>query len=163
MKLLLTRDVAHLGIVGDEVDVANGYARNYLLPQGLAVAPTENNLRMIAQHRKKADQERKLRRDAMVQAAERINGVDVTIHAAANEEGVLYGSVGAREVASALREEGHIVDASNIELHEPIRRLDSVSVPVKLSEDITAEVKVWVVRSHATPGAPDEEEGEATE
>ncbi len=151
MKLLLMKDVAHLGIVGDEVEVTGGYARNYLLPHGLAVEPTERNLRLIAHERKKAAEQRRLRHEELVKASERINGVEVTIHAAANEEGVLYGSVGPREIASALRDEGHAVDASHVGLHEPIRRLDSVAVPVKLAEGVEAEVKVWVVRSHATP------------
>ena len=81
----------------------------------------------------------------------------MTIAAAANEEGVLYGSVGPREIAAALREEGHEVEPANVNLHAPIRRLDNVAVEVTLGEGITAEVKVWVVRSKGT--GMDTEEG----
>lgn len=156
MKLLLTRDIPRLGIVGDVVDVSAGYARNFLLPKKLATQATPANMRALAEERAHAEERRRVARDLMARAAERLNEVEVTISAAANDEGVLYGSVGPREISAALRDEGHEVDASHIELREPIRRLDKVSVMVKFTSDITAEVKVWVVRSQATPEAEDE-------
>ncbi|MCP4250791.1 MAG: 50S ribosomal protein L9 [bacterium] len=156
MKLLLRKDIAKLGIVGDVVDVSDGYGRNYLLPQNLATQPTDANMRALAEERKQAEERRRARREAQEAAAARLREVEVTIAAAANEEGVLYGSVGPREVASALRDEGHEVDAASINLHTPIRRLDNVVVEVTLGEDIQAEVKVWVVRSK---GSPEDEEG----
>ena len=161
MELLLKRDVPHVGIVGDVVHVKPGYARNYLLPQDIATQATEANIRGLAEERLKAEERRRLAHDALVQAAERLRDIEVTITAAANDEGVLYGSVGAREVAAALRDEGHTIDASNIDLHEPIRRLDNITVVVRFGDDITTEVKVWVVRSQATPEhAEDAEEGD---
>ena len=158
MKLLLRKDIAKLGIVGDVVEVADGYARNYLLPQRLAAEPTEANIRALAEERKEAEARRRSLREAQMFLAETLRTVEVTIAAAANEEGVLYGSVGPREIAAALREEGHEVEAANINLHAPIRHLDNVAVEVTLGEDITAEVKVWVVRSKGT--AMDTEEGQ---
>lgn len=158
MELLLKRDVPKLGIVGDVVQVSPGYARNYLLPQDIATQATEANIRGLAEERLKAEQRRRLAREALVQAAERLRDVEVTIAAAANDEGVLYGSVGSREVAAALRDEGHTVDASCIDLHDPIRRLDNITVTVRFGDDITSEVKVWVVRSQATPESPDDED-----
>lgn len=157
MKLLLTKDIARVGIVGDVVDVSPGYARNYLLPQRLATAATAANMRALAEERKRAEERRRQAHEAMARAAERLRDVEVTIAAAANEEGVLYGSVGPREIAAALRDEGHDVETGAIQLHEPIRRLDKVEVVVRFTDDITTEVKVWVVRSQATPGADDEE------
>ena len=153
MKLLLRKDIAKLGIVGDVVEVADGYARNYLLPQRLAAEPTEANIRALAEERKKAEARRRSVREAQMFLAETLRTVEV-----ANEEGVLYGSVGPREIAAALREEGHEVEAANVNLHAPIRHLDNVAVEVTLGEDITAEVKVWVVRSKGT--AMDTEEGQ---
>ena len=160
MKLLLKRDIAHLGIVGDVVDVTAGYGRNYLLPQGLATEATEENMRTLAEERKQAEERRRLEWEALGRKADRLRDVEVTIAAAANEEGVLYGSVGPREIATALREEGHEVDASHVELREPIRRLDNITVTVKFLEDIEADVKVWVVRSQGTPRAEEEEEAD---
>ncbi len=150
MKLLLKKDIPHLGIVGDIVDVSTGYGRNYLLPQHLAVAATKSNMKMLAEERKKAEERRRLRIEAMTAQAEKLRDVEVTISAAANAEGVLYGSVGPREIASALRDEGHDVDPSCVLLADPIRRVDTVTATVRFTEDIKAEVKVWVVRSQAS-------------
>ncbi len=158
MKLLLTRDIPHLGIVGDVVEVSAGYARNYLLPQRLATQSTPGNMRALTEERKRAEQRRREAHEALVRAAERLRDVEVTVAAAANEEGVLYGSVGPREIAAALREEGHDVEASHIELHETIRRLDKVEVAVKFAGDITSQVKVWVVRSEGTPLESEDDE-----
>ena len=159
MKLLLTKDVTKLGIVGDVVEVSAGYARNYLLPQRLATQPTEANMRALAEDRAKAEERRRRARVALQEQAERLADVEVTIAAPANEEGVLYGSVGPREIAAALREEGHGVDASCIDLRNPIRRLDNVLVDVVLAEDINTKVKVWVVRSGAAEDGEDDETG----
>lgn len=150
MKLLLTRDVTKLGIVGDVVEVSAGYARNFLLPNRLATQPTNANVRALADERKRAEERRRLAHEAMKTAAEKLADVEVTIAAAANKEGVLYGSVGPREIAAALRDEGHEVDVASIRLHNPIRRLDNVLVDVIFGEDIRASVKVWVVRSGAS-------------
>ncbi len=158
MKLLLTKDISHLGIVGDVVDVSAGYARNYLLPERLATQATTANMRALAEERKLAEERRRVAREGMMNAASRLRDVEVTIAAAANEEGVLYGSVGPREIASALRDEGHDVDASKISLEDNIRRLDKVTATVRFLDDITAEVKVWVVRSQATPATEDDDD-----
>jgi large subunit ribosomal protein L9 len=146
MKLLLRRDITKLGLAGDVVEVSQGYARNYLLPQRLAVEPTKANMRQIEEDKKRAAAERQARRDAMVRAASRLTNVEVMIHAAANPEGHLYGSVGPREIAAALRDEGHEVETSHVELHETIRDLGNRIVPVVFADDIRAEVKVWVVQ-----------------
>lgn len=146
MKLLLRKNIGKLGIVGDIVDVAEGYGRNYLLPQGLATAPTDANIRALAEARKAAEAEQAVRRAELAAASERLHSTEVTIRARANEDGVLYGSVGRREIAEALNAEGHEVTPEHVDLKEPIRHLDNVVVPVKLSEDLMAEVKVWVVR-----------------
>jgi large subunit ribosomal protein L9 len=158
MKLLLRKNVTKLGIVGDIVEVADGYARNYLLPQGVAIQPTEANIRALAEARRIAEKEREERRAALRAMADRIEGIEVTVAARANEEGVLYGSVGKKEIAAALSAEGHDVTEEQVLLKEPIRRLDNVSVDVELTEDVKAAVKVWVVRER-----PKGEEGEEAE
>ncbi len=156
MKLLLTKDIETLGMVGDVVDVSAGYARNFLLPQHLAIEPTETNFRALAEDRKRAEERRRTEREARLALAEKLNAVEVTIAAAANPDGVLYGSVGPREISAALQDEGYPIEPSNVNLHTPIRRLDNVAVEIRLGEDIKAEVKVWVVRSK---GSEEDEEG----
>jgi large subunit ribosomal protein L9 len=157
MKLLLCKNVDRLGIVGDIVDVSAGYGRNYLVPQGLATEPTEANIRALAEARRAAELERVRHREQLEALARRLEDVEVTVRARANEEGVLYGSVGSREISAALVEEGHPILPDQIALESPIRHLDNVAVDVKLAEDLRATVKVWVVRAKTDDGIDDEE------
>ncbi len=156
MKLLLRRDIPKVGLAGEVVEVKEGYARNYLIPHHLGVEPTKANLKMVEEDKRRAEEERKLHRSRLEERAQRMHNVEVTIAAACNAEGHLYGSVGPREIAAALRDEGHEVEAKQIHLHEPIKRLDTVAVPVVFADDLTVEVKVWVVRETAA-GDLDEE------
>jgi len=149
MKLLLCKNIENVGIVGDIVNVSSGYARNYLVPHHLATEPTKANMRKLAEARKAAEQEIALKRKQLEAAAQRLEGAEVTVRARANEEGVLYGSVGRREIAAALLDEGHPVKPDHVMLHEPIRRLDNVAVEVRLAADLISTVKVWVVREKA--------------
>ncbi|MFQ5494387.1 MAG: 50S ribosomal protein L9 [Phycisphaerae bacterium] len=162
MKLLLCKNISTLGIVGDIVNVAPGYGRNYLVPQGLATEPTKANERKLAEARRLAEEERIHNRRLLETLAERLEGVEVTVRARANEDGVLYGSVGAREIAAALSDEGYPVALDQVVLESPIRHLDNVAVAVKLGEDLRSTVKVWVVRDK-TQTDDDEAEGGATE
>ena len=156
MKLLLRKDIPRLGLCGDVVEVSAGYARNYLLPHHLAMPPTPGNLKRIEEEKKIAAALRAQRRAELEATAKRLEGVEVTIAAAANREGTLYGSVGPREVAAALREEGHAVEAAQVHMPEPIRVLDTRTVTVQFAEDIATEVKVWVVREKGADFEDDE-------
>jgi large subunit ribosomal protein L9 len=155
MKLLLCKNVDHLGIVGDVVVVSPGYARNYLLPYGLATEPTQANMRRLAEARKQAELERIRQREVLESVAARLKDAEVTIHARANEDGVLYGSVGKKEIAAALMAEGFPIKPEHVVLDPPIRHLDNVSVDIRLAADLRTPVKVWVVREKSA-----EEEGE---
>ena len=152
MKLLLCKNIQSLGIVGDVVEVSSGYARNYLLPRRLATEPTKTNVRRLAEARKVAEHELALLRIQLESVAKRLDGAEVTVRARANEEGVLYGSVGKREIAHALAEEGHQVTPEQVVLSTPIRRLDNVAVEVRLDHDLRSTVKVWVVREKTDEG-----------
>lgn len=158
MKLLLCKTIDTLGIVGDIVNVAAGYGRNYLLPNGLATAPTEGNIRMLREARKQAESERIRNRKLLEEFSNRLEGVEVTVRARANEDGVLYGSVGAREIAEALHEEGHPVDMKQVIIESPIRHLDSVAVEIRLGEDLRSDIKVWVVREKTEDDGEDPED-----
>jgi len=146
MKLLLRRDIPNVGLAGDVVDVKEGYARNFLIPQHMAMEPTKANMKAIEEDKKQAEQERKRRRLALEQQAEKMRHVEVTIASACNPEGRLYGSVGPREIAAALRDEGHDVEPKQVQLHEPLRQLDTIAVPVVFADDLSVDVKVWIVR-----------------
>lgn len=156
MKLLLTKNIDRLGIVGDVVDVSAGYGRNYLLPHGLATEPTQANTRKLAEARRVAEQERARERAELEALSKRLHDVEVTIRARTNEEGVLYGSVGVKEIVAALAEEGYYLKPEQIALEKPIRHLDNVSVDIQLASDLQSAVKVWVVREKVA-GEEDEQ------
>lgn len=149
MKLLLTEDVRKLGFVGDVVDVKPGYGRNYLLPQGMATQPTEENVRALAARKAQAAMERARRYKEYELLIEKLKDASVTIEAAANPDGNLYGSVGKRDIARALQEQGFPVDAEFVVLPQPIRTLDNRMVKLEFTDLLHAEVKVWVVREGA--------------
>ncbi|MDR1533829.1 MAG: 50S ribosomal protein L9 [Planctomycetota bacterium] len=145
MKLLLSDDVDNLGLAGEVVTVANGYGRNYLLPRRLAVAVTPENLRRIEEVKRL----RKVREVERVKdlrtLAERIAALDITIRERVSETDVLYGSVGIRQVGTALAAEGIQVEDSMIRLAEPIKTLGVHRVSVRLHPEVEAELKIWVV------------------
>jgi large subunit ribosomal protein L9 len=145
VKLILRKDVAKLGLVGDVVEVSEGYARNYLLPHHVALEPNSANLKIIEVEKKKAAEERARHHEFLKQMAARIAATEVTIPAAANPEGHLYGSVGVRDISRALIAEGFSVQPDQVRLEEPIKKLDTIMVPIHLAEDLETQVKVWVV------------------
>jgi len=145
MKVLLRKNVAHLGKIGDVVNVKPGYARNYLVPQRLAVEPTEGNLKAI-EAEKQAYLEELAKERAQIEAkAALVQGKEITIAARANEEGHLYGSVGPAQISSALAESGAFVEPEFIQLEHPIDQLDKYDVKVSFGEDVSATIHVWVV------------------
>lgn len=148
MKVMLKKHVAKLGTIGDVVEVKPGYARNYLLPLGLAVEPTEANIRAIEVEKLRFQEEAAKDREAQDARAAAIRGKEITISARANEEGQLYGSIGPAQIAAALAAEDVFVDPEHIVLDEPIRKLDKYDVMVRFAKDITTEIYVWVVPTH---------------
>lgn len=153
MRVLLLKDVGKVGNLGDVVEVKTAYARNYLFPRRLAAEPTEENLRAIEAERKRAAAERAARLKAFTELAEQARDVSITIEAAANPEGTLYGSVGPKEIADALHARGLAVLPEHVQLAAPIRTLDNCPVTLKFAENLTAEIKVWIVREGAVDHA----------
>lgn len=145
MKVLLLEDVEKLGWLGDIVDVKPGYARNYLVPYGLATVPTENAIRRIADEKAKRAAERKLAYEKLVQVAEEINGVAVTIEANANEQGHLFGSVSAEQIGAKLREAKCEVSDDMVQLSDHIKEVGDYDITLKFAADVTAIAKVTVV------------------
>ncbi|KPK81185.1 MAG: hypothetical protein AMJ81_10850 [Phycisphaerae bacterium SM23_33] len=145
MKVLLRRNVQKLGRIGDVVDVRPGYARNYLIPQGLALAPSEANIQALEAEKQAYLAELARQRAELETQARLLEGKEFSITARANEEGQLYGSVGPAQIAAAMAKEGIMIDADNIELDEPIRRLDKYEVAVRFLEEVKATIYVWVI------------------
>jgi len=145
MKVLLCEDIERLGWLGDVVEVANGYARNYLLPHGLAIIPTEGNLRSLAEEKARRSEQRLAERKRMEKAVVAVDGAEAVLAAKANEQGVLFGSVGAKDIAGNLREQGFVVADSVVVLDEHIKHVGTHSVGLKFADDLTATVSVVVV------------------
>ncbi len=146
MQLLLAEDVPNLGKQGDLVEVKPGYARNYLLPNGLATIPTDHNLRLLERYKQRVQAAREARIADLKVLAEQLQRMTVTIEATANEEGHLYGSVGAPEIAKALKQQHLTVDPEMVRLEGPIKECALYGVKLNLGHDIESEVKVLVVR-----------------
>lgn len=145
IELLLAENVQNLGKQGEIVRVKPGYARNYLLPQGLATVATAHNKRMVERHQQKLEDLRKQKLQRLVQLADRVSKYSVTLEANANDEGQLYGSITAPEISKALKSAGYDVDVDHIKLEGQLKVLGMYTVALQFSPDIQTEVKVWVV------------------
>lgn len=145
VEVLLTTPIDRLGDRGEIVRVKPGYARNYLLPQGLATVATEHNKRQVERHRQKIAALQKAVIKDHKQLAEAISKYSVTLEANANDEGHLYGSIVAADISKALESAGYAVEPRHIKLEGPLRELGMYTVAVELHEKVKTEVKVWVV------------------
>lgn len=145
VEVLLAEDVAHLGERGEIVRVKPGYARNYLLPQGLATVATEENKRAVERHKQRlAEIEAEQIKDRR-KLADAVSKYSVTLEANATKEGHLYGSIVAADISKALRSAGYDVAAEQIKLEGPLKELGMYTVKVDLHPKVQTEVKVWVV------------------
>jgi large subunit ribosomal protein L9 len=145
MQVILRDRIENLGNAGDVVDVKPGYGRNYLIPKGLAYEASPANVRRL-----EAERAAQTRRDTETlteaqQRAKSIEGVSLTFHARAGQEGKLFGSITSADIAEKLAEQGVEIDRRQIELDEPIKALGVTSVPVRLHPQVHPEIKVWVI------------------
>ena len=146
MKVLLCEDVENLGWYGDIVNVKDGYARNYLLPQGLAVAPSESKVRVMAEEKTLRTEQRQLMREHLEKLAEAVGGAAVEIAANANELGHLFGSVTERDIAEQLRQKGFEIKDTMIRLSSGhIKELGTYEVGLKIAQDLRVSVQVRVI------------------
>jgi large subunit ribosomal protein L9 len=146
MEIILRQAVENLGKTGDVVKVKAGYARNYLLPHGLAYEATPGNLKRIQQERDRLEAAENERRTAAQGLAEKIEQVSLTFSARVGEEGKLFGSVTAADIAAQLEAQGFHLEKRQIDLHEPIKALGVYRVPIRLHADVKPEVRVWVIK-----------------
>ena len=144
MEVILREDIAKLGARGEVVKVANGYARNFLLPKRLAVLANDSNRKIVEQER-----HAHLRRDAKLKGeaeelAKLVTGVSVTIAQKAGENDQLFGSVTSKDIAEALEKQNYTIDRRKIQLADPIKQIGEYKVPVRLHRDVTIEIPVVV-------------------
>jgi large subunit ribosomal protein L9 len=149
VELLLAENVPSLGKQGEIVQVRAGYARNYLLPQGLATVATEHNKRMVEKHKQNLAELEKKRLAELKKIADAISKYSVTIEAHANEEGHLYGSIGANDISKSLRSASFDVAPDCVKLEGPLKELAMYTVKIQLHAEVATEVKVWVVPAAA--------------
>ncbi|MCJ7484197.1 MAG: 50S ribosomal protein L9 [Thermodesulfovibrionales bacterium] len=145
MKVILKEDIKKIGIMGQTVTVADGFARNYLVPKGLAVQANIKNMKSL-EHAKKVIQEKSKKMKASVQDfADRLSKITLVIKAKAGEEGKLFGSVTTMDIAEQLKNEGIEIDKKKISLDEPIKRIGTYAVSVRLHPEIDTQINLQVV------------------
>lgn len=145
VKLLLTENVDNLGIVGDIVNVRIGYARNYLLPFGYATEPSDELISQLAEKRAQAEKDLAAQRKQREEMINKLDGQELTLVRACNDQGQLYGSVTQQDIASALRELGFAVSPREVRLPTTIKRIDTFDIHIKVDSDLEADIKLWVV------------------
>ena len=155
VKVLLKESIRHVGRVGDIVDVSAGYARNYLIPNDLAVEPTPNNIKKIEARKKEIEEIERQKRAQQAELIKRLAGTELTLERRANEQGHLFGSVSATEIAKALDAAGFKVEADDVLLPGKLDRIEKYTVVVAFTEELRTDVKVWI--------APDAESKELIE
>ena len=160
MKVLLHSDIDRLGYFGDVVEVSDGYARNCLLPQRLAILPSEANVRAIQKEKAAQVEQRRLALKKLRKVAEAVSGAKVVIRTLANEQGHLFGSVSESDIASRLQEKGFEVQTKQVRMLEPIRVLGEYEVKLHFGQDVDAIVQVKVIRP---TDAEDDSQSETSE
>lgn len=146
MQVILQENIPSLGKAGDIISAKEGYARNYLIPKGLAVVADTKNVKQL-EHQKKvvAAKESKRKKEAE-ELSEKLGQLSITISREAGEGEKIFGAVTSKDVSDSLRKEGYAIDRHSIKLDEPLKQLGIFDVPVKLHSEVTATVKVWVVK-----------------
>jgi large subunit ribosomal protein L9 len=146
MKVILREDVPDIGSAGQTVDVKDGFGRNYLIPRNLAIPATKATVKAIEEiDRQKQVKEKKRRRGAEL-VKEKIEKISVSAEVLVGEEDKVFGSVTSRDVAALLEEQGVTVDRRMVQLEEPIKTLGVFTVPIKLDKEVTANLKLWVIK-----------------
>ena len=145
MQVILTEDVKNVGDMGEIVEVADGYGRNFLIPKGLALPATSGNRKQLEHQMRLIEKRREAERAAAREILGDIDGISITIPMRVGESDRLYGSVTNRDIATALSQQGVEVDRKQIEVDRPLSELGIYQVPIKLASGIFANVRVWVV------------------
>ncbi len=157
MRILLKRNIEKLGKSGDIVEVANGYARNYLLPRMFATTVTPGNIKQINLQRKKQEGKHREEIENLQELANEISNISYTIIVKTNEEGKLFGSVTAHHIANAISEKGFQIDDNMVVLETPIKKCDLYNITVALHPEVKTKCRVWVVSESEKASDPKNE------
>jgi len=144
MRVILLEDVAHVGHMGEIVRVSNGYGRNFLIPQGMAVLATEQRAKAFAHQKAMVEHKKAKLHKAAIEQVTQLNGLSLSVSRAASQEGKLHGSVTNRDIADLLAAKGVEIDKRKIVLEQPIREIGEYAVEIKLTGEVSAKVKVDV-------------------
>jgi large subunit ribosomal protein L9 len=155
VKLLLQESIKNVGRVGDVVEVSPGYARNYLIPQGLAVEPTKGNLKKVEARRQEIEKQEREKREQQARLIKQLEGRDVTLERKANEQGHLYGAVSATDIARALQADGYNVEAGDVLLPGKLDQINTYTVKVRFAEELETDLKVYVAPDAESKAAID--------
>lgn len=145
MQIILTEDVPNVGDMGDVVHVADGYGRNFLIPQGLALPANTGNARRLQHDMALIEQRKEQQRQQALSIVNDINGISVTIPMRAGDSDKLFGSVNNRDVAAALKQQGVDVERKQVQVPRAINELGIYQVPIKLASGVYAHIKLWIV------------------
>lgn len=146
MEVVLIKDYEGLGNAMDVVPVKDGYARNFLLPRGIAVQATEGNRKKVAEAKRLAEKRELVKQAEAKELAVKIEQTPCTIPVKVGEEDKIYGSVSAQEIAEFLKKEGFDIEKRHVDLAEPIKQLGVYTVKIDLYKNVSANLKVWVVK-----------------
>jgi large subunit ribosomal protein L9 len=146
MEVILNKDVEGVGKAGSVVKVKDGFARNFLFPKQLAVALTESNIKNIEQEKQRKSLKLEKEKKEAEQLKEKLDSISLTIPVLIQEKEKLYGSITSLEIQRALQDEGYDIDKNHIVLEEPIKSLGIYQIPIKLHPEVSAQIKVWVVK-----------------
>lgn len=147
MKVILTEDVKNLGVMGSIVDVADGYGRNYLIPRSLAVEANPKNIKKFEHLKRQIQAKVEKARKAAEELAERLSKMKIEIEAQSGEEGKLFGAITAMDIAEAISRQGIEIDRRKILQEEPIKRLGTYNVPIKIHEGVTANITLEIKKT----------------
>ncbi len=142
MRVILQKDIPNLGEAGDTKDVSNGFARNYLLPRKLVILANESSKKALNHQQKLIEIKKEKRKKQQEGLLDALSSIELTISAYSGDEGKLFGSITSIDIAKKLAEQGFNVDKRKILLNEPIKQIGAYTVPIKLDEGMTAEVKI---------------------
>jgi len=146
VELILTQDVPKIGKVGSIIKVKDGFAMNFLIPNGLAVLVTPGNLKKLQQDRLIKEKESEKTKQEALELSKKLSGKSFTIISEVHEEDKLYGSITVIEVSRVLEDEGFKINKKAIQLEEPIKSTGIFEIPIKLHPEVTANIKIWVVK-----------------
>ena len=155
VKLLLQESIKNVGRVGDVVDVSAGYARNYLLPQGLAVEPTKSNLKKVEARRQEIEKQERDRREQQERLLKKLEGKDVTLERKANDQGHLSCAVSATDIARQLQADGFNVEAGDVLLPGKLDQINTYTVKIRFAEDLETDLKIYVAPDAESKAAID--------